>query len=181
MNSESSETPDSQLLHVQQLFVRHQQALLAFVLSIEPNLADAQDIVQEVFLVASKKAATWTSGTNYLAWICTIARYEVLNAQRNRARQTARLEADVIDLVYADVETNLEDFEQRLSILQMCVGRLSPRARELVMLRYHHGYLPEQIAAGVGWSSNAVRVALTRAKRFLRECMDQQLAMKETT
>ena len=31
-------------LLVQQLFVRHQKAVLGYVLSLEPNLADAQDI-----------------------------------------------------------------------------------------------------------------------------------------
>jgi DNA-directed RNA polymerase specialized sigma24 family protein len=35
--------------------------------------------------------------------------------------------------------------------------------------------MPEQIAEAVGWTANAVRVALTRARTFLRECMEQQL------
>ena len=36
--------------------------------------------------------------------------------------------------------------------------------------------LPEQIASGVGWSVNSVRVALTRARGRLRECMERQFS-----
>jgi DNA-directed RNA polymerase specialized sigma24 family protein len=35
--------------------------------------------------------------------------------------------------------------------------------------------MPEQIATGIGWTVNAVRVALTRARGMLRECMEKQL------
>ncbi len=43
-------------------------------------------------------------------------------------------------------------------------------------LRYHAGQLPEAIALAVNWTANAVRVALTRAKKSLRECMQHRLA-----
>ncbi len=164
-------------LHVQQLFVRHQQAVLSYVLSIEPNLADAQDIVQEVFLTVSKKAATWTSGTHFLPWVCTVARYETLTFQRNRARRVARLDEDVIELLHADGTMDEQDFQRKTTALQACLGHLAPRAREMMHLRYHAAQMPEQIASKVGWTVNAVRVALTRARELLRSCMEQQLAL----
>lgn len=64
-----SENPtpfDEHTLHVQTLFVQHQQAILAYVLSMEPRLHEAEEIVQESFVTASRKAATWTAGTNFL-------------------------------------------------------------------------------------------------------------------
>jgi RNA polymerase sigma-70 factor (ECF subfamily) len=181
MTHESSYKTDSHLLHVQQLFIRHQQALLSFVLSVEPNLADAQDIVQEVFLTVSKKADTWTAGTNFLAWICTVARYEVLSFQRKRARQVAKLDNDVIELVCMETQPDLEAFEQRVAFVRNCMDRLSPTARELILLRYHNAQMPETIAPIVGWTVNAVRVALTRARRVLRECMERRLAAEKTS
>lgn len=164
------------MLHVQQLFVRHQQAVLSYVLSIEPNLADAQDIVQEVFLTVSKKAATWTAGTNFLPWACTVARYETLTFQRNRARRVARLDEDVIGLLHEGGVMDEQEFQRKTTALQSCLGHLAPRARELMQLRYHAAQMPEQIAPKVGWTVNAVRVALTRARDLLRGCMEQQLA-----
>lgn len=176
---DSSATPsDDHTLHVQQLFVRHQQAVLSYVLSIEPNFADAQDIVQEVFLTISKKAATWTAGTHFLPWACTVARYETLTFQRTRTRRVARLDEDVIELLHASGALDEMDFQRKTAALQGCLSRLAPRARELMQLRYHAAQMPEQIATNVGWTVNAVRVALTRARDLLRGCMEEQLAQQ---
>ncbi len=57
----NSPTPSDHTLQVQRLFVQHQQVVLYYVLTIEPNLGDAQDIVQETFLTVSRKADTYHS------------------------------------------------------------------------------------------------------------------------
>lgn len=67
--------PDDHTLHVQQLFVRHQQAVLGYVLSIEPNVADAEDIVQEAFLAVSRKAKTWSAETDFFPWVCPVRQH----------------------------------------------------------------------------------------------------------
>jgi len=175
MTGDSSDTSNDHALHVQQLFVRHQQTVLGYVLSIEPNFADAQDIVQQVFLAVSRKAQTWSAGTDFLAWVCTVARYETLHFQRTRGRRAARLDEDVIELVYADEAVDESEWQQRVDALRRCLGRLAPRAEELVWRRYHGAQLPGEIATAIGWTVNAVRVALTRARNALRECMERQL------
>lgn len=177
--SPPSPSPDEHTLRVQQHFVRHQQAVLAYVLSLEPRLSDAQEIVQEVFVTVSRKAATWTEGTNFLAWACTIARYHTLDNQRKRGRGAAQLDDDVVDLVYADVPEDVEAFERESAALQNCLKQLAPRARELIRLRYHGGSTPQQIASRIGWTAASVRVALTRARAALRDCLRSQLPAKE--
>jgi RNA polymerase sigma-70 factor (ECF subfamily) len=175
MEADSHHASDEHTLQVQQLFVRHQQAVLGYVLSIEPNLADAQDILQEVFLTVSRKARTWTAETDFLAWVCTVARYEALHFQRTRARRPGRLDEDVIELLHAGEAVKESEWGRRVEALRRCLGRLTPRTKELIWRRYHGAQMPQQIAAGVGWTVNAVRVALTRARRMLRECMERQL------
>jgi RNA polymerase sigma-70 factor (ECF subfamily) len=178
MTDDSNHTQDDHTLHVQQLFVRHQQAVLGYVLSIEPNLADAQDIVQDVFLAVSRKAPTWADGTDFLAWVCTVARYETLHFQRTRARRTGRLDEDVIELLHAAETVDELQWQDRVDALRRCLDHLAPRAKELVWRRYHGSQMPEQIAMGIGWTVNAVRVALTRARGVLRACMERQLNAK---
>ena len=174
MTDDSCNSAHDHTLHVQQLFVRHQQAVLGYVLAIEPNFADAEEIVQEVFLAVSRKARTWTAGTNFFAWVCTVARYETLHFQRTRARQKARLDEDVIELLHAAQAVDESEWQQRVDALRRCLDRLAPRAKELVWRRYHGAQMPEQIATGIGWTVNAVRVALTRARDVLRECLEKQ-------
>jgi RNA polymerase sigma-70 factor (ECF subfamily) len=175
MANDASDTSNDRVLHVQQLFVRHQQTVLGYVLSIEPNFADAQDIVQEVFLAVSRKAQTWSAGTDFLAWVCTVARYETLHFQRTRGRRAARLDEDVIEFLYADQTVDESEWQHRVDALRRCLGHLAPRAAELVWRRYHGVQMPGEIAAAIGWTVNAVRVALTRARNTLRECMERQL------
>ncbi len=168
---------DEHTLLVQQLFVKHQQALLAYVLSIVPNLSDAQDIVQAVFLVVTRKAATWTSGSNFIAWACAIARYEAMHHLRSAKSRGATLDHDVLDLLHSEEAVD-ERFTDQVAQLAECLQRLSPRASELILLRYHSGHMPEAIATSVQWSVNAVRVALTRARVALRECLERQQALE---
>ena len=66
---------DDHTLQVQTLFVQHQLAVMAYVLSLEPGIHDAEEIVQETFVTASRKASTWTAGTNFFAWACAIPRF----------------------------------------------------------------------------------------------------------
>jgi RNA polymerase sigma-70 factor (ECF subfamily) len=168
-------------LNVQTLYVRHQPAILAYVLSMEPGFSDAQDIVQEVFLTLTRKAHSWTSGTNFMAWACTVARYNTLHFQRTRSRRVARLDDDVVELLHPAPSFDESAFQHRLTTLQGCMAELTPRSHQLVMLRYHHGQMPEKIAETVGWSVNAVRVALSRARQALRECLNRRLALREIT
>ena len=59
---------------VQQLFVRHQSVLKGFILSLQPDFTEADDILQEVFLVVTQKVDSFVVGTNFLAWARQIAR-----------------------------------------------------------------------------------------------------------
>ena len=162
---------DDHTLQVQTLFLQHRQAVMAFVLSLEPGILEAEEIVQETFITASRKASTWTAGTNFLSWVCAIARFTTLSFQRDRGRRKRRLAEDVVELLAGHTEEDFSVFQGRVMALRACLKELAPKAHELIILRYHAGKLPEQIAHEVGWTANSVRVALTRARNGLRECL----------
>lgn len=172
---EDTPPPSDHTLQVQRLFVQHQQVVLYYVLTIEPNLGDAQDIVQETFLTVTRKAATYQLGTNFPAWACTIARYQALQFQRTRARAAARLDDDVMEMLYGEDGPEPEILGPRTQALKGCLGKLTPMAGDLIRRRYHLGQMPEVIAPAVGWTPNSVRVALTRARQTLRTCVDRSL------
>lgn len=176
---EDNPAPSDHTLQVQRLFVQHQQVVLYYVLTIEPNLGEAQDIVQETFLTVTRKAATYQLGTNFPAWACTIARYQALQAQRNRVRAAARLDDDVLEMLYGEEAPPSELLGPRTEALKRCLGKLAPKAADLIRRRYHLGQMPEDIAPAVGWTPNSVRVALTRARQNLRSCVERSLGGPE--
>ena len=160
-------------MRVQQLFVKHQLGLRAFILSLEPNFTDAEDLLQEVFLVITKKANEFQEGTNFFAWGCTIARFKLLELLRRRAKSQA-LSEEVIEALCA-VEPEQQFAASRLALLQNCLEQLAPKARQMMYLRYYGEHSPAQIARLVSWTPNAVRVALSRARTVLQECLERRM------
>src|SRR3954470_23841389 len=131
-------------VRVQQLFVKHQLAVRAFILSLEPNFTDAEDLLQEVFLVITRKASQFEEGTNFFAWACTIARYKLLESIRRRSR-AQDLSEEVVEALCA-VEP-VEHFEDdRLTALQSCLDQLAPKAKQMMYLRYYGEHSPAEIA-----------------------------------
>src|ERR1041385_5597203 len=105
-------------MRVQQLFVKHQLAVRAFILSLEPNFTDAEDLLQEVFLVITRKANDFEEGTNFFAWACTIARFKLLELIRRRARSQDLSEEVIEALCAVGPEEHFED--SRVAALQHC-------------------------------------------------------------
>jgi RNA polymerase sigma-70 factor, ECF subfamily len=164
---------------VQALFVQHVPRLRGFVLAICPSPSLVDDIVQEVFLTVSAKAEQFLPGTNFNAWANAIARNKVLSLCRQQT-QHALLSEEVIESVCACMPE-----EDRLAParphLEACLQRLSPGARRVIELRYLQAHKPQEIARHIGWTPEAVRVALSRARALLRHCVQKRMAFETQT
>jgi RNA polymerase sigma-70 factor, ECF subfamily len=172
-NGGEAALPSDKTMRIQQLFVKHQLAVRAFILSLEPNFTDAEDLLQEVFLVVTRKAGDFKEGTNFFAWACTIARFKLLEMLRRRAR-AQDLSEEVIEALCAVDPQELFD-DTRLTALQHCLDQLAPKARQMMYLRYYGEHSPSEIARLVSWTPNAVRVALSRARSVLQDCLERRL------
>ena len=164
---------DEHVLKVQQLFVRHQGQLKAFVKALCPGFARADDVLQDVFLTVTAKAHEFDLDSSFLAWGRAIARFKVLEAGRGSGRLS--LSPDVLDSLAASCP-DVWAGEEQLDALTVCLGELAPRAREIVQLRYQREQSPTEIARLLDRTANSVNVALSKARAALRECMDRRLS-----
>lgn len=165
--------PDHQQ-QVLQLFVRHQTRIKGFIVSLMGDFAAAEDVLQETFLVIQQKATEFDLKSNFVAWAFQIARYQVMKAQGQHRRAADRFSDEVLETLAASAPEQGLD-ESKLAVLPRCLDRLAPQARRIVDLFYEHEHKPQEIARLVNWTPPAVSVALSRARRFLRECIEQQL------
>jgi RNA polymerase sigma-70 factor (ECF subfamily) len=163
---------DEHTLKVQQLFVRHQGQLKAFIVALCPGFARADDVLQEVFLTVTAKAHEFDLDSNFSAWVRAIARFKVLEARRRSGHQS--LSSHVLESLAASCPDEWGN-EERLNAMAECMGVLAPRAKELVQLRYQREHSPTEIARMLSRSLNSVNVALSKARLLLRECMSRQL------
>lgn len=160
--------------HVLQLFVRHQTRIKGFICSLLGDFAATEDVLQETFLVVQQKAAQFEPGTNFIAWAFQIARFQVMKAQGQHKRAADRFSDEVLETLAASAPDVPFD-ESKLAALPCCLERLAPQTRRIVDLFYQHEHKPQEIARIISWTAPAVSVALSRARRFLRECIETQL------
>ena len=134
----------------------------------------AEDLTSETYLAFT---SSWTerreSIPDPLAWLLGIARNKVIDSWR---RQTAQL-AIVSDLAIetdpvAEISIDLERIADRDELFHL-LEPLSSDGRIVLLLRYLDGYSVREIAALLGKSEHAIESSLTRAKRAIRQSVDQ--------
>ena len=161
---------------VQLLFVRHENSIRAFIRALQPSLSDADDVLQETFLTVSRKASSFEIGTNFTAWACGIARLKVLENFRQNKRANVLSEKAIIALT--EDAPSPESFKEREQALETCIAKLPAKPRDLLWRRYSRRQSSDEMADALDMTSNAVRVALSKARVVLRDCINLQL--KET-
>jgi RNA polymerase sigma-70 factor (ECF subfamily) len=168
--------PDvQQVARVQMLFVQHSPALRGFILSLLPDFTAVDDVLQETFLTVTAKAAEFDPNSSFLRWACAIARFKVLELAHQNRKMTQPLSPEVIDSLCVCAPQEEDDSERRLELLAACLQELAPQARRAVELRYQHAHKPAEVARLMGWSAEAVYVALARARAALRACVTRRL------
>jgi len=174
MTAASTTDENDHITRVQGLFIQHQPEIRGFVLAMIPNFSMADDVVQETFLIVTKKALSFEIGTSFSAWVKTIARYKALEAIR--ARRFDTLSEDVLEALGTEPHEFAGDTDERLVVLRGCLEQLAPQARRSIDYRYQNENLPPQIANLMGCTVQSVNVTLSRARTFLRECVQRRMA-----
>jgi RNA polymerase sigma-70 factor, ECF subfamily len=168
--------PDADAVaRVQTMFVLHTPALRGFILSLLPDFSTVDDVLQETFLTVTAKAAEYEPGSSFLRWSCAIARFKLLEFARQNSRAPQPLSPAVVESLCASEPDNEGDAGVQLAALAECMTHLAPQARRAVELRYQHAHKPAEIARLMGWSVEAVYVALSRARATLRDCVSQRM------
>jgi RNA polymerase sigma-70 factor (ECF subfamily) len=68
-----------------------------------------------------------------------------------------------------------ESFKEREQALSKCIAKLPSKLRDLLWRRYSRRQTSDEMAEALGMTSNAVRVALSRSRMSLRDCINLQL------
>lgn len=145
-----------------------------FVLALLPLPHLVDDVVQETFVTACAKAEVFVPGTNFRAWIFAIARNKVLAAVKRHARRAEVLDPELVEQLVAEVPDDTHD-DARKQALAECIQRLSASSRRAITLRYGEALGPTEVARQMGWTLNAVHVALSRTRVALRRCVETRV------
>jgi RNA polymerase sigma factor (sigma-70 family) len=130
--------------------------------------AEAEDVTSDVFERALRYRDSYDASRGQpLSWLLGIARRSIEDA-RLRRPQTA----DLHDLDHASAE-DLEGSAVRRLSLATAINGLDERDRDLLALRYGADLSAREIAAVLELKTNAVEVALHRARARLQTQLKQ--------
>lgn len=158
-----------------QLFTRHQRRVYLHILAQVPNPVEAEEILQETNVVIWNKYRQFEAGTNFFAWAARIASYEVMKHRDRRRRDRLSFSSELVAQIAAESLESADTLGQRRQALMHCLGKLSPRDRDLVQQRYAPGQSGKDLAERVGRPANSVYQSLSRIRRALFECVNRRL------
>ena len=168
---------DRRTLEFLRLFVRHQQEIYAYILTLVPNVHDADDLFQDGMTVMWRKFDQFQSGTNFAAWGVQIMRYQILDYRRNLARSKRVLIDDSLFDVLMDHIPNIQDeVSARIEALRKCQRLLDNRAKRIIKMRYERNISVEEIASFLKVSRRHVYHILGQINNMLLRCMRRTLA-----
>jgi RNA polymerase sigma-70 factor (ECF subfamily) len=174
--------PDSSLDRQKQLMLlmtQHQRRVFSYIYTLVPDRHDAEDILQETSLVICEKFDSFKLGTDFAAWACQIAYWQVRAARTKYARSKVVFNEEVLEAVAHTAATLNKEVSPRHEALSHCLQKLHPRDRELVLTRYEQGRGVEEAAKCSGRSLVAAYKALARIRKLLLDCVTHQLEAAE--
>jgi RNA polymerase sigma-70 factor (ECF subfamily) len=154
------------------------------------SFEDAEDMVQETFLRAWRKRASFRGRSTFRAWLYRIATNACLDALQKRPRPTPRAGSPRFEVTWLqpypdrllDAAAPSEDEPDALAVdretielaFLVAVQHLSPRTRAVLILRDVLGWSAKETAALLDVSVAAVNSALQRARAALRQHLPER-------
>ena len=141
--------------------------------------SEAEDLVQETYVKALKGFSSFQAGTNFRAWIYRILRNTFLTSRTGlKASATVSLDSEDSPELPAGPETPetilIEHSQHQL--LQTAMDDLPMHFREVLLLCEVEEMSYQEIAETLSVPIGTVMSRLSRARKALRESLQQKLA-----
>lgn len=156
----------------------NQSALQAFISSMMPGDPGLDEVLQRTNITLWRKSETYQSGTNFRAWAFECAKWTM----RAYLKEKQRGNWLVVDEELTRVIT--ERLIARVPVspnapqtaLRMCLERLRPVDRNLILSHYEDGNTLAECAQRSGTTAGTLKVTLFRLRVALRRCISDRLA-----
>jgi len=155
---------------------QHRAALWRYLRVLGASSVDAEDLVQDAFLVALRRPGFDDSSAGAVfKFLRTTARQLWLRSSKRTVDERQLEDADVTwDRRCGD---GLGD--DYVDALQCCLATLPARSQEMLRFTYSHGKGRSAAAARFGLGHDGVKSALRRLRRWLHGCITQRLQQSQ--
>ncbi len=149
------------------LYRRHSPAVFGLALRMLQNRADAEDLLQEIFLHAYDRLASFEGRSAFGTWLYRLSVNRCLDHLRSRgAKEQNRTEP-----LTPEIPGRVSTAGLRVLDLERAIGELPPSSRAAFLLHHVAGFdhkeVGEMMGIAVGTSKSLVHRARTRLKEAL--------------
>jgi RNA polymerase sigma-70 factor (ECF subfamily) len=169
------------------LVERHSRSVYRLAFRMTGNEQDAEDLVQETFLRASKQLERFDGRASFGTWLYRIASncsVDLLRARKSREQRHVDLQGDGADDPISRLAAGTPSPE-RLSlsneigrILAPAMRQLSEMERAAFVLRHYEGRSIEEISQLLKVRPNAAKHSIFRAVQKLRRVLEPSLGTR---
>lgn len=160
-----------------QVVRRYELMLRGYLAGQLYNLAEADDLAQEVFIAAWHDLDGFCRGEDFGAWLRGIARNRLLahfRSQQRRANAVERFQVEVARIAEQELDAAARNDEsRRFDRLLHCISRLPKKLRRIVHAGLD-GVHPAALAEELQTTVPAIYQLHYRANQLLRECMTKE-------
>jgi RNA polymerase sigma-70 factor, ECF subfamily len=174
MSAESQEN-NRRTAEFVRLLKQHDHRVSAFIFSLVPHWADADDVMQETSVRLWEQFHEYQPGTDFGAWACTVARYMVLAYRKRMQRSRLQFSPEVLRMLEGELAAAAAGRHDRLEALAECLNRCDERSRHLLRSCYEKGAMIKDVALRLGRSIQGVYMALSRLRKTLHDCVEERM------
>ncbi|MBE2248274.1 MAG: sigma-70 family RNA polymerase sigma factor, partial [Myxococcus sp.] len=141
------------------LYAAHGAVVLAVILRLVRDRAEAEELVQETFLEAWRRAAQYQpERANVVAWLVTIAKSRAIDRLRARGTSERTLEVERRDVTpQARPPDEVVDAARARVVVRQRLAQLPVEQRALLELAWDEGLSQSEIAAKTGLPLGTVK------------------------
>lgn len=152
-----------------ELISQYQEPLRYFIENLMQDSKTAEDIIQETWLTVIRKIRTLKEPTAFAPWLYRIARNYCYGKFRQK-HLSIPLDDDIdIPCTMA----NDEPFYEDITKLHMCLPKLNPVHKEVLILRFLENMSYQEISLITGSNIGTVKSRIYFAKKALKKEMEK--------
>jgi RNA polymerase sigma-70 factor, ECF subfamily len=161
------------------VLLANQGNIHAYITSLLGNLDQAEEILQETNVVLCREVDQFPTITDFTAWACRIAYFQVLKYRKRCQRDRHWFDDALLSLVAEEAAPQTREFGKRRQALNECLDKLSDLQRNLIMRRYGANSSVQSVAREYGRSPGAISQSLYRIRAALLKCIQHRVAVSE--
>ena len=151
------------------LVIRYEAQVRRIAFGVLRDHALAEDVAQETFLTACRKADSFRAEGSVRSWLFRIAVRRALDELKKRGRKA--------EVAIVDDGGRVDESHKQLDAgwdLERALERLTPEHRAVLILKEVEGLSYQEIAESLGWPMGTVATRLHRARLELRASLQEK-------